>query len=306
MKKLHGRQVFAWILAMAAFLCVSFAPAESGQYMENSLNYVDGSIDVSNGIPEDASGVLARIKEKGVLRIATDADYAPQEFIDPDLEGQEQYAGADMELARRIAERMGVRLEIVKMDFTDVLPAVADGECDLAISALAYTPGRAASYTMSKGYYFSDVPKTVMVIREEDAENIRSIDDLQDKILVAQQGSLQEAMVASNVIRYREFRRIGQISSVYTSVIRGTADAATLDAKTAMEYIEENPGCGLVIAEGIEFPLEPEYQGDRIAAKKGEYQLMYFVNGVIDEILAEDLYTQWMEEAGRRADELGL
>lgn len=306
MKRIHSRRMAAWILVLTAVFCISVTLGETVQYTENSLNYVDGSIDVTAGIPEDATGVLARIKEKGVLRIATDADYAPQEFIDPDLEGQDQYAGADMELARRIAERMGVRLEIVKMDFTDVLPAVAEGECDLAISALAYTPARAFSYTMSKGYYFSDIPKTVMVIRAEDAAGIRSVDDLQGKIIVAQRGSLQEAMVAANVISYEEFRRIGQISAVYDSVIRGTADAAAVDAETAMEYIEENPECGLVIAEGIEFPLESDYQGDRIAAKKGEYQLMYFVNGVIDEVLTEDLYTKWMEEAGKRADELGL
>ncbi len=293
-------------MVLAAVFCIAAASAEDYQYTENALNYVDGSMDVTGGIPDDASGVLARIREKGVLRIATDADYAPQEFIDPDLEGQEQYVGADMELARRIAERMGVRLEIVRMDFTNVLPAVGEGECDLAISALAYTPARAAAYTMSKGYYFTEAPKTVVVIRAEDAENIRSVEDLQDRILVAQRGSLQEAVLASNVIRYREFRRIGQITAVYSSITRGTADAAALDAETAAEYIEENPDSGLVIAEGIEFPLEEDYQGDRIAARKGEYQLMYFVNGVIDEVLAEDLYTRWIEEAGRRADELGL
>lgn len=306
MRKTHGRRTLAWILAMAAFLCAAAAPAEDIQYVENTLNYVDGSMDVSDGIPDDAVGVLARIREKGVLRIATDADFAPQEFVDPALEGQDQYAGADMELARLIAERMNVQLEIVKMDFTDVLSAVAEGECDLAISALAYTPARASAYTMSKGYYFSDVPKTVVVVRTEDAETIRSVADLKDKTLIAQQGSLQETMVADNVFQYKEFRRVPEISTVYSSVTRGNADAGALDAETAMEYLEQNPECGLVIAGGIEFLLEEDYQGDRIAARKGEAMLMYFINGVIDEVLDEDLYEKWMDEARERAAELGL
>ena len=52
--------------------------------------------------------------------------------------------------------------------------------------------------------------------------------------------------------------------------------------------------------------LEEEYQGDWIAAKKGEMQLMYFVNGVINEVLEKDLYTKWIEDAEKRAEELGL
>ena len=60
------------------------------------------------------------------------------------------------------------------------------------------------------------------------------------------------------------------------------------------------------MAEGFRFSLEEQYAGDRIAAKKGEIELMYFVNGVIDEVLEKDLYTQWYREAQKRADELDL
>ena len=72
-----------------------------------------------------------------------------------------------MQLAQLIADRMGVTLEIIPMDFTDVLPAVADGTCDLAISALSYTPARASQYGLSKGYYFSD----------DDAGNVKAVSD---------------------------------------------------------------------------------------------------------------------------------
>ena len=309
------RRVFlTWIMALIlSALCLGCSAAadeagtmEYAEYTENALNYVDGSMDVSGGIPEDSIGVLLRIRQNGVLRVATEPYFPPQEYIDPDLEGQDRYQGADMELARLIAEKMGVELEIVEMDFAEVLPAVSDDQCDLAISALAFTPGRAASNELSKGYYYSDIPKCSILIREEDLDEITSIESLEQKILIAQQGSAQETMMIGNITKYREFDRVSTTQMVYDAVENGQADAGAVDAETALEYIERNPECGLTLAKGVEFELEEQYQGDRIAAKKGELQLMYFVNGVIDEVLEKDLYTEWIEKARERAEDLDL
>ena len=112
--------------------------------------------------------------------------------------------------------------------------------------------------------------------------------------------------MVGNVFSYQEFRRVSTAQMVYEAVQSGAADAGAVDAETALEYIEHNPGCGLTLAKNLEFVLEESYQGDRIAAKKGELQLMYFVNGVIDEVLEQDLYTEWIEKARERANELGL
>ena len=308
MKK-KRRVLSAWIMALvlsAAGLGCTATAGEVMDYSENALNYVEGSMDISQGIPDDALGVLVRIRQNGVLRVATEPYFPPQEYIDPNLEGQEKYQGADMELARLIAEKMGVELQIVEMDFADVLPSVSEDQCDLAISALAFTPGRAAANEMSKGYYFSDIPKCSVLIRKEDVDEITSIEDLADKTMIAQQGSLQETMMICNITKYQEFRRVPSIQMVYDAVQDGTADAAAVDAETALEYIRHDPDCGLTLAPGIEFLLEEQYQGDRIAAKKGEIQLMFFVNGVIDEVMQKDLYTQWIEEARAKAHELGL
>ena len=133
-------------------------------YRENDWNFVDGMLNAAQGIPEDASGQLRLIRNRGVLRVATDAAHPPRTFLDPEKEGEEQYAGADIELARRIAERMGVRLQIVVLDPERVLPSLLDDQCDLAISALGFTPGRGLSYTMSRGYDYSDMIAAVGVL----------------------------------------------------------------------------------------------------------------------------------------------
>ena len=303
-------RLFAFLLA-AAVLCASacFAGAEGDDqiYVENEWNFVEGSMDANHGIPDNASGVLDRIRRKGVLRVATEPYFAPQEFIDPERAGQDKYVGADMELARLIARRMGVELEIIPMEFTQVLPALTEDQCDLTISALSYTPARAAAYSLSKGYYYADsTASTGFIIREADRETITSPEALEGRVLIAQSSSLQEAQVAAHIHDYREFRRISTVQAVYDAVRQGKADAGAVEVETAEAYIRNNPGCGLCIAEGISISLNEEYQGDRIAAKKGETQLLYFVNGVIDEVLQDGTYMQWFGEARKRADELGL
>ena len=79
----------------------------------------------------------------------------PNEFIDRASKqgGQGKYVGADIELARYIAEKLGVEgCRIVPLDFGSVLSGISlDGKYDLAISALAYTPARAEAMELSKG-----------------------------------------------------------------------------------------------------------------------------------------------------------
>lgn len=290
--------LFLWFFALLLCFSVSVSAEEAEEiYMENEWNYVDNSMDVSHGIPEDAAGALERIRLRGKLLVAMEPYFPPQEFIDPSKTGQERYVGADVELAKLIAERMGVELEIVPMEFSRVLFAVADGECDLAVSALAYTPSRAVMTTLSKGYYYSGTTvSSGMLIRKADRDEIKSIDDLSGRVIVAQSGSLQESQTAEHVLAYKEFRRLSTMQQVYGAVREGVADAATVDIETALAYIQNHPSCGLTLAEGIQFDLEEQFEGDRIAGRKGELQLIYFVNGVIDEVLSSGQYQAWYNE----------
>ena len=298
----RGKRPFltAMILVLTSILFSLFvflpvcAAAEALQYKENEWNYVDGSMDVWGGIPETASGRLARIRSLGKLTVDTSPYYPPQEFIEESKTGMDRFSGADMELARLIARRMGVELEIVPMEFTDVLSSVADGTYDLAVSALSFTSGRAAVLEMSKGYYYSgEQASSGLVIRAENADAIRSVADLAERDIVAQRGSLQETMATDNIPFYRKFRRLPSAGDVYDAVMAGKADAGVVDVGIARVYIENHPDCGLMIVPDVSFALQPQYTGDRIAAKKGEIELIYFVNGVIDEVLASGQYETW-------------
>ncbi len=302
------------VMLLAAGLMFSFLTVcaqemeEEELYLENEWNFVEGTMDISGGIPENAGGVLERIRKSGKLRVATDPYWVPAEFIDPSKTGQERYVGADMELAKMIADRMGVELEIIPMDFSEVLPALDEDLCDLTISALAFTPGRASDWEMSKGYYFGDdyTAQNGIMVREEDLPYIKSIEDLAGRPIVAQSGSVQEALGVENITKYKEFRRMPTIRAVYIALSQYLADAAIVNIATAEDFIEDKPYFHLAIVPEIRFDTDPQYQGDRIAAKKGEIQLLYFVNAVLDEAIEKGLIDQWYEEYEAYADRLGL
>ena len=304
--KTGGRRLLGLMLC-ALLISGAASAARAETYEENAFGFVDAVMDSGDGIPEDAEGRLGRIREVGVLRVATEPYFVPQEYIDPSLSGQARFVGADMDLARMIAGRMGVELEIVPMKFTQVLPSLALGDCDLAISALAYTPGRASQYTLSRGYHFSEETESSgILIREEDREMIRSLEDLAGRDLAAQRGSLQESLLAERVTDYRQFRRLLSVREVYLALQRGKADAAMVDIDSAQAYIDSNPGCGLMLVEDLRFGMAEEYTGDRIAARKGETQLIAFVNDIIREVVDSGQYARWYRQHALNADWLGL
>ena len=86
-----GLNMLLFLLVLFLILPVGEAASEAPQYIENAWNYVDGSMDISGGIPSDATGRLGRIRNAGKLTVATSPDYPPQEFIDDTREGQARY-----------------------------------------------------------------------------------------------------------------------------------------------------------------------------------------------------------------------
>ena len=142
---------------------------------------------------EEPRNRLEEIKARGYIEVCTEPYFAPNEFIDSSKTGQDQYVGYDMELAKYIADDIGVELRIGPLEFSAVLAGIAEGKYDLAISALAYSPARAEAMAMSKGYWFGGDGYGFM-IREENKGKIETIDDLKNVVVVTQSGSVQEAM----------------------------------------------------------------------------------------------------------------
>ncbi len=284
----------------------STASASTVSLADATLEADYPTMDVDNGIPDDATGRLADIKEAGVLTVATEPYWVPNEFIDPTKTGQDQYVGSDIELAKYIADKMGVELEIVPLEFSAVLAAIPEGKYDLAISALAYTPQRAEAMELSEGYYFSsDDAGYGLLVSEELASSISGPDDLADYTVITQSGSLQELIANEQIPACKELKLVSSMNDAYIAVQEGKADAAVVARASAQLYIDANPDCGLTVLD-YKFTLSEAYDGTRVGAKKGETDLIAFVNGCIEELLASGQYSVWYDEYTEYAKTLGV
>lgn len=254
----------------------------------------------SSDAPKDR---LAEIKERGYIEVVTEPYFAPYEFVDLTKTGQEQYVGMDMEIARYIADKIGVELKIVPLEFTAVQAGVIDGKYDLAISAIAYSPAREENMAMSKGYYFED-NEYGYLCRAEDVDKYTSIESVKDAVVITQSGSVQEAIYNENIPECKEFKLVSSMTDGYLAVAEGKADVCICSTGSASLYAEANGG--LAIPDFF-FDVDPEMNSTRVATcKEGTESLMAVVNECIDELLESEQMVQWFDQYAQYAAELGI
>ena len=107
---------------------------------------------VSMAVPAMADDKVETVTD-GKLTVATSPDFAPYEFYSIDEDGNPTLAGFDMDLAQYIADKMGLELEVVPMDFDGVLSELSQKNVDLGMAGLSPDPARADAMEFSDLYY---------------------------------------------------------------------------------------------------------------------------------------------------------
>ena len=243
---------------------------------------------------------LEKIKESGKLVLATSPDFAPLEFEDLSS-GEAQYVGSDIELAKYIAEKLGVELEISAMDFSAVQAAIPSGQADIAISGFARTEERAQNMELSTPFNITeDGGQTVLVAKGQGA-NYTAAEDFSGLQIGAQNGSLQYNLVSSQLPEDVEIVPVGSLNDGVLMLETGKIDALASDLSNAELLLESHDGI-----ETTDFMFEYSSEGNVAAVKKGETELIEAVNEIIEEVNELGLYEQWKDEATELAKSLGL
>ena len=99
---------------------------------------------------EEEKNELDIIKEKGYITVAISPDFAPYEFENLNAEDGQTVVGCEVELAKYIAEYLGVELKIESMDFSSCQAAVQSGTVDFSVSGYAITEDRQKTYILLK------------------------------------------------------------------------------------------------------------------------------------------------------------
>ncbi|MDD3253453.1 MAG: transporter substrate-binding domain-containing protein [Lachnospiraceae bacterium] len=261
-----------------------------------------------NGKTEAAAKPANRLEEilqRGYLEVATEPYFAPYEFIDSSKKGDEQYVGSDIEMAKYIADKLGVELKIVPLEFAAVLSSITEGKYDLAISALAYTPARAEAMNLSNGYRYDDEAELYgLLVKEDKKADYPDAASLKDAVVVCQSGSLQELFVTEQIPECKEVKRVSATTDGFLMVSEGKADVAATEITTAELYAAQNPG--VVVADNFRFTVDESTQGTRIGIPKGETELTDRINEIIGELVESRKYDKWYEEYGEYAKTLGV
>ena len=243
---------------------------------------------------------LEKILESGKLVLATSPDFAPLEFEDLSS-GEAQYVGSDIELAKYIAEKLGVELEISAMDFSAVQAAIPSGQADIAISGFARTEERAQNMELSTPFNITeDGGQTVLVAKGQGA-NYTAAEDFSGLQIGAQNGSLQYNLVSEQLPDDVEIVPVGSLNDGVLMLETGKIDALASDLSNAELLLESHDGI-----ETTDFMFEYSSEGNVAAVKKGETELIEAVNEIIDEVNELGLYEQWKEEATELAKSLGI
>lgn len=248
---------------------------------------------------------IEEIQQKGKLVMAVSPDFPPFEFIDTTKTGQEQYMGADIELGKYIAEKLGVEFEIKAMDFTAVLSSVSLGNADVAISGFGWREDREESFELSHGYNKEgEASCHGFLIKKADASKYTTLEDLANATIAAQVSSLQEGYTKEQLPN-AALQEVTTLDIGVMSLETGKVDALACTCELAKGYASANENLVKADAE-FDIAYDSIHDGNVVAVQKGQTELIDFINEIIDEVNEKGLYNQWNTEAKATAKELGI
>ena len=247
-----------------------------------------------------AENKLEKILASGKIVMATSPDFAPMEFIDPTKSGQDAIVGSDIELAKYIAEKLGVGLVIETMEFSAVQAAVTQGKVDMGISGFAYTETRAEAMELSIFFNMDDDDGQGLLVLTEQADQYTTAEDFAGKKVAVQNASLQYNLLTSQLPDAIP-ELVSVIADGVMMLINGKVDAVGVSGTNGQGFADNYPSITL-----CDFYYDFESEGNVLAVTKGETELMDAINEILAEVNEAGLYKEWREAATALAKELGV
>jgi polar amino acid transport system substrate-binding protein len=191
-----------------------------------------------------AANHLEAIKQAGVIKVGTSADYPPFESVDEN--GNK--VGFDIELMEEIARRMGVKVEWVDMPFDSLIAAVQEGKIDVSISAFNYTEERDQTVDFSIPYYTSEDAFTVA---EGFTGTIVNPEDVAAYTVGVQMGTTQndwltDVLVADGALPEENLFRYDRVDQAMLDLKNGRIDVMMSDYVPAQALVKQLGGLEIV------------------------------------------------------------
>jgi polar amino acid transport system substrate-binding protein len=207
----------------------------------------------------------AEQKEAGKLVMVTNAEFPPYEYYD-----KNEIVGIDVDIARAIADKMGVELDVEDMAFDSLIPAVQSGKADFTAAGMTVNEDRKKNVDFTDTY-----AEAAQVIIVKEGSEIKTPDDLTGKKIGVQTGTTGD--IYADDIENAVVNRYNKGMEAVMALTQDKIDAVIIDREPAKVFVKEN--AGLVILD--EAFTEEEYA---IAVKKDNKELLDKINGAIKEL----------------------
>ena len=206
------------------------------------------------------------IKLRGSINVSTNAEFEPFEY----KEGNE-FVGIDLDIAREIARKLGVNININDVSYSALPLEISRGTCDFIIAAMSYSEEKAQNMDFSDPYFEAN---QVIIVSEN--SDIKSGADLHNKKIGVHLGTTGDTYCTSN-LKDCEINRYNNGSEAVLDLSNGRIDAVVIDNFPAIKLSEKNPETKIL--DGYLF--KEEY---RIAVPKGDKEFLEFINTSLQEL----------------------
>ncbi|TWT06909.1 amino acid ABC transporter substrate-binding protein [Planococcus sp. CPCC 101016] len=192
----------------------------------------------NSGSGED---LLAKVQEEGTLVIGTEGTYPPFTFHDASGE----LTGFDVEIAREVAERLGVEAEFLETQWDAMFAGLDAGRFDMVANQVGINPERQESYEFSDPY----ITSTAVLVVAEDNTEIQSFEDLEGK-LSAQSLTSNYAETATSF--GAELEGVEGFNQAIELLNSGRVDATVNDNLTVLDFLNQRPDANVKVVDESE------------------------------------------------------
>lgn len=227
------------------------------------------------------SDLLQQIKDRGVIKVGVMGTYPPYNF----LNDKKEMDGFDVDIAKEIAKRLGVKAEFVAQEFSGMIPGLKTEKFDIVVSQMTITDERKKQMDFTEPY----ITNQVKIIVRNNNNTIKTLKDFKGKNIGVGLGTNDETYLRTKVLP-----EVGEFNiKTYDDVITSLKDLdsgridATINNIYAIKPIVEKNGFKI---KPVGEPIKSDQAG--IAMRKGNEALLKELNKILQEMKDDGTYNK--------------
>ena len=241
---------------------------------------------------------------KKTLKVAMECGYAPYNWTQSDdsngavpIKDSSDYAyGYDVMMAKKIADELGYDLQIVKLDWDSLIPAVQSGQVDCVIAGQSITSERLQMADFTEPYYYASI--VTLVKKGSKYENAKGVADLAGATCTSQLGTIWYDKCLPQIKDANVQAAQESAPAMLVALNSGRTDVVVTDMPTGKAALVAYPDFKLLDFSGSDdnFKVSDEDINIGISVKKGNTELVDNINSVLSKMTKDD-YNKMMDEA---------